>query len=127
MLRAYTAAFLAWRHPDEHIWHATKPSSDGLSDWLNKIKPDVIVADCDPWYNFLSPENKACGFMSLAVRNQKGHISGIYQNSTRIAKCAIDLLVRARYTHDLGEPEEPVLMLTAGTWIEGSSLLLSKK
>ncbi len=122
MLRAYTAAFLAWGHADERIWHAATPSSDGLPDWLKRHKPDVIIADCDPWHDFLSPENKACGFISLAVRNQKGNISGIYQNSSRIAKCAIDLLVRARFTHELGEPEEPVIMLTAGTWIEASSL-----
>ncbi|WP_309396343.1 LacI family DNA-binding transcriptional regulator [Cerasicoccus maritimus] len=126
MLRAYTAAFLAWGHAAKRIWHAAKPSGDGLDDWLKKQNPDVIIADCDPWHQFIPREHQECGFMSLAVRNQRGHISGIYQNSSRIAKCAIDLLVRARFTHELGEPEEPVLMLTAGTWIEGNSLHVGK-
>ncbi|HBR94970.1 MAG TPA: hypothetical protein DEA90_12485 [Opitutae bacterium] len=122
MLRAYTAAFLAWGYPNKHIWHSATPSSKGLSNWLQKTKPDVIIADWDPWIDYISSTDKTCGFVSLAVRNENGPITGIYQNTARIAKGAIDLLVRARLTHEVGEPFEPLLMLTAGTWIEGNSL-----
>ncbi|WPJ95098.1 LacI family DNA-binding transcriptional regulator [Coraliomargarita algicola] len=122
MLRAYTAAFLAWEYPHKHIWHAATPSSEGLSNWLKKIEPDVIIADWDPWIDYISTDDKAYGFVSLAVRDKNGPITGIYQNTARIAKGAIDLLVRARLTHEVGEPLEPLLMLTAGAWIEGSSL-----
>lgn len=122
MLHAYTAAFLAWKNPNKRIWHAAIPGPDGLSNWLQQTKPDVIIADCDQWLSYLSPKDLACGYISLAVRDKDGPISGIYQNSTSMAKCAIDLLVRARLNHEVGEPAEPILMLTSGTWIEGSTL-----
>ncbi len=122
MRRAYTAAFLAWGYPQEHIWHATTPTAEGLSLWLKQIKPDVIIADWDSWYDYVAPQSHACGFTSLAVRDKEGSISGIHQNNSRIAKCAIDLLIRARLSNERGEPKEPVTTLTSGTWVEGSTL-----
>ncbi len=122
MLRAHTAAFLAWGYPKDHIWHASTPSAEGLSDWLKQVEPDVIIADWDPWYEFLTPEDRKRGFLSLAVRNPNGSMSGIYQNTVRIAKGAIDLLVRSRLTHEVGVPQAPTLMLTSGDWIEGQTL-----
>lgn len=127
MLRAYSAAFLAWGNPADRIWHAATPESSELSVWLKKHQPDVIIADWDLWYDLIQPEARTCGFVSLAARDEKGPISGIFQNTASMAKCAIDLLVRARLSHELGEPEESVLMLTYGTWVEGKTLKQKSK
>jgi len=121
--RAYTAAFQAWGHPMKRVWQANTHESEGLEAWLKKTKPDVIMADWDLWYQAIPDKIKAsCGFLSLSVRNREGSITGIHQNTASIAKCSVDLLVRARLQHELGEPQEPVLMLTVGSWIEGSTL-----
>ncbi|MDQ8206315.1 LacI family DNA-binding transcriptional regulator [Coraliomargarita sp. SDUM461003] len=122
MLHAYTAAFLAWGNPKEHIWSTDNPASTGLSHWIKRTKPDVIIADWEDWFQLIKPEDRACGFISLAVRDPQSPISGIYENSIRMAKCAIDLLIRSRLTHELGQPSEPLLLLTSNTWIEGQSL-----
>jgi DNA-binding LacI/PurR family transcriptional regulator len=122
MLHAYTAAFLAWGNPMHRIWSTAKPSTQGLATWLNKKKPDIIIADWDGWFPLIKLTEFSCAFISLAVRDKEGPISGIYENSIKMAKCAIDLLVQARLSHELGEPEEPVITLTSGTWIERDSL-----
>ncbi|WP_269522214.1 LacI family DNA-binding transcriptional regulator [Coraliomargarita parva] len=121
MLRAYTAAFLAWGHPKKHIWHASTPETKELPAWLKRMNPDVIIADWDPWIYYL-PEDLGCGYVSLAVRDRDGPICGVHQNTASMAKCAVDLLVRSRLNHEVGEPAEPIFMLTTGTWIEGQSL-----
>lgn len=120
--RAYSAAFLAWEHPEKHIWQAQSHESGGLSTWLKKMKPDVIIADWEIWHDVIPEEDRKCGFLALSVRSKDGPISGIYQNIESIAKSSIDLLVRARLKHEQGEPGDPMLMLTKGTWVEGATL-----
>ncbi len=126
-VRAYTAAFLAWGHPQKHIWQTDSHQSDGLSGWLKKVKPDVIIADWELWYDVIPDKDKACGFVSLSVRSKNSPITGIYQNIESIAKCSVDLLARSRLQHELGEPSDPMLMLTTGTWVEGATLRGSPK
>ena len=120
--RAYTAAFLAWGHPLEHIWQTDTHQPEALSKWLKKMKPDVIIGDWELWHEIIPEEDQTCGFVALSVRSEDGPIAGVYQNIGSIAKCAVDLLVRARLQHDQGEPQEPVLMLTTGKWVEGATL-----
>jgi hypothetical protein len=114
MLRAHTVAFLLWGYLKDHIWHASTPSVEGLNEWLKQVEPDVIIATGDPWYDFLPPEDRKRDFLSLAVRNPDGSMSGIYQNTVRIAKGVIDRLVKSRLTHDVGVPQPSTLMLTSG-------------
>ncbi|MBC2602211.1 LacI family DNA-binding transcriptional regulator [Puniceicoccus vermicola] len=122
MLRAYSAAFLAWDHPAEHIWQPPQREADGLSSWLQKVNPDVIIADSDPWFELIPKAVRERGFLSLGVHDRSGSISGIYQNTAQMARGAIDLLVRARLSHETGIPEAPILLLTSGVWIEGQTL-----
>ncbi len=123
--RAYTAAFMAWGHSRKYIWKANSHLSNGLPKWLNTVKPDVIIADWEIWYEYLPEEYQNCGFITLSLRSNDSPITGIYQNIANIAKCAVDLLVRSRIQHECGEPDDPVLMLTTGTWVHGTTLKLS--
>jgi len=125
--RAYSAAFLAWGHPQKHIWKAESYESPELSAWLNKVKPDVIIADWEIWHDVIPFEDINCGFVALSLRSTDGPISGIYQNIESIAKSSVDLLISARLKHEQGEPKEPMLMLTRGTWVEGATLRSAPK
>lgn len=120
--RSYTAAFLAWGHPLKHIWKADSYKSGGLSAWLDKVQPDVIVADWEIWYNTPPVEKAAIDFVALSVRSKNGPITGMHQNIISIAKSSVDLLVNARLQHEHGKPREPILILIAGTWVEGKTL-----
>jgi LacI family transcriptional regulator len=122
MQRAYTAAFLAWeRNAAKRIWHAPAPDAPGLEAWLKKTDGDVLIADCDAWRNAVPPPFRSTAFVSLGVSDPEGAISGIHQNTMRMAKYAVDLLVQTRLNHELGEPVEPVLMITQGIWVTGKT------
>jgi len=98
MLCVYAAAFLAWGYPEKNIWHARTPCSEDLGLWLGK-NYDVIISDWDPWYELIDPADKEYGFISLAVRDKYGSVSGIYQNSYSMEKFAIDLLLLSHFAH----------------------------
>ena len=123
MQRAYAGAFLAWE-PDgaERIWHASAPETPGLKAWMEKTRPDVVIADTDGWRTVLPPTMGEGAFVSLAVEDPAGPITGNYQNFERVAESSVDLLAQARLRHETGEPAEPLIMLTTGFWVEGSSL-----
>lgn len=122
MQRIYSGAFLARGYPPEHIWRQGAPDIPALNEWLRKVSPDVIIGDCDKWFSDLAPEHAARGFISLDVRDSQGAIAGVYQNTARIAMAAIDLLIRARLTHETGIPDSPLVLLNSGLWRDGSSL-----
>ncbi|WOO41529.1 LacI family DNA-binding transcriptional regulator [Rubellicoccus peritrichatus] len=123
MQRAFAAAFMAWVEDGSNsIWHAESVYDSGLLEWLEEKRADVIVADCDEWYPVLKPQLGKYGFVSLAVKNPDDVIAGNYQNSVSVAESAVDLLMQARFRHETGIPAEPLLLLTTGSWVEGSTL-----
>ncbi|MBC2602212.1 LacI family DNA-binding transcriptional regulator [Puniceicoccus vermicola] len=120
--RGYRAAFLAWGHDPARIWQSQSHCIPELSEWLNRVKPDVIIGDWELWHDLLPNEDQKTDFVALSVRSIESRVAGIYQDAASIAKCSVDLLVRARLQHERGEPREPLLMLTSGTWVEGTTL-----
>lgn len=123
MRRAYAAAFNVWEHGgDKRIWRSQGVGDPGVNKWLARLRPDVVIADTDQWYQVLSEASRKVGFVSLAVDRPEGDISGNHQNIRRVAEGAVDLLMQARLRHELGEPVSPQVMLTSGAWIEGRTL-----
>lgn len=122
MQRAYSAAFIAWETggPDR-LWRVASPQATGLATWIKKTKPDVVIADTDGWREQL-PKQVKCDFVSMAVEDPAGEISGDHQNYARVAESAVDLLVHARLRHETGVPAEPLTILTTGYWVEGDTL-----
>ncbi|MFH1499801.1 MAG: LacI family DNA-binding transcriptional regulator [Verrucomicrobiota bacterium] len=123
MHRAYGAAFQMWQTDGaERIWRAASPARPGLSAWLKKMRPDVVIADTDVWRLSVPEPWAGEAFVSLAVEYADGEVTGNHQNFARVAESAVDLLMQARLRHETGEPAEPLIMLTTGRWIEGRTL-----
>lgn len=126
MQRAYTAAFLAHEAgPPGHVLHLQTHRPEELAQRLAGLSPDVIIGDTEQWLaplRALPRPARSRAFVSLDVSRQDGPIAGIFQNPTRMAEAAIDLLMQARLRHETGVPAEPMTVLTSGVWIEGASL-----
>lgn len=81
-----------------------------------------MIADTDGCLERMSDGPAARDFVSMAVEDPQGEISGNHQNYARVAEGAVDPLVHARPRHERGLPAEPPVMLTTGPWIEGRTL-----
>lgn len=122
MQRAYSAAFMAWGTGDAaRILREPPAQAAGVAAWLNAVDPDVVIADTDGWREAFAGV-RSRDFVSLAVEDPNGEISGNHQNYARVAEAAVDLLVQARLRHETGVPPEPLTMLTTGFWVEGRTL-----
>ena len=126
MQRAYTAAFLAHEAgPPEHVLHLRTHAPEELAGRLAGLSPDVIIGDTEQWLaplNRLPASLRPPRFVCLDVSRQDGPVTGVYQNATRMAEAAIDLLMQARLRHETGLPAEPMTVLTPGSWVEGATL-----
>lgn len=127
MQRAYTAAFLAHEAgPPSHVIHAESRDALILARCLRGLDPDVLIADTEQWEAAVRalPGDFATrvGFVCLDVDAAAGPVSGIFQNASRMAEGAIDLLMQARLRHETGLLDEPLAVLTPGRWIEGVTL-----
>jgi DNA-binding LacI/PurR family transcriptional regulator len=125
--RAYLGAFLAWQgveqanlvHPDAH------DDDPKLPDWLRRARPDVVVAENDQLLGRLMRAEKRpqrVGWVSLDVNDPGGPIAGIYKDTRRMAECAVELLVHARWRRETGLPVEPLTLMNEGVWVEGQTL-----
>lgn len=125
--RAYLAAFLAWRgaesagdiHPDAHATDA------GLAAWIKRRRADVVIAENDRLLAHVArslhiPE--AVGGLSLDVTTRDGRVAGIFKDVHRLAACAVDLLLQARWRQETGLPDSPVVLMNEGVWVEGTTL-----
>jgi hypothetical protein len=122
MQRAYSAAFMAWADGGiDRIWMGNMAPEAGLAAWIKQNEPDVVIADTDGWRESF-PASPQLDFVSMAVEDPVGEISGNHQNYARVAEGAVDLLVQSRLRHETGVPAEPLTMLTTGFWVEGRTL-----
>jgi DNA-binding LacI/PurR family transcriptional regulator len=125
--RAYLAAFLAMRgadraadvHPDAHA------GDESLAAWVRDRGADVVIAENDQLlahlaWSFAMPA--AIGGVSLDVSERAGTITGIYKDVRRLAACAVDLLLQARWRQETGLPESPLVLMNEGVWVKGTTL-----
>lgn len=121
--RAYAAAFLAWEGSDpSRIWHVEDHRNPGLKAWLEKCKPDAILGDTNECKPVIPKVFSNIPFASLDVQFVDSEISGIYQDIEATAENAVDLLIQARIRKETGIPKQPKILITQGSWNEGSTL-----
>lgn len=94
--------------------------------WFGTFQPEVIISD--NWgfelalrkLNLRVPED--VGFVTLARDAQAPHQSGIDQNSTLIARTAIDIIVGQIQRNERGVPTIPQTILIEGVWHAGETV-----
>ena len=100
-------------------------SEERFHDWLNKEKPDAIIAVNKfplEWLrkaNLKVPED--VGFASLSSGHEDAKLSGIDQRSDQVGAAATDLLTAMLQRSERGVPPLPKLVLIPGEWKEGTT------
>ncbi|MGE9291717.1 MAG: LacI family DNA-binding transcriptional regulator [Puniceicoccales bacterium] len=118
----YSGAFLA-STPDapQRLWKVADPEQSGLHEWLQRVKPEAVIADNDSWLRRL-PDFWAHGrFLSLDANRSTLNCSGIRQQGSYIGECAVDLVMRSRLRNETGIPSRPLTLFCDGEWNEGET------
>lgn len=96
----------------------------GLSDWLERERPDAVVAHDESVKEALCRLRKRVprdiGFVSLIRQNPE--LSGIDTSPEMIAGLAVDRLVGMLHEGETGVPELPTCTMLNGRWVDGTSV-----
>jgi len=96
-----------------------------LPIWLKRHRPDVVISHR---YMLTRLRGVGCripeeiGFAGLGVDRSNSDISGIYQNSERIGRAAVDFVISMLHNGERGVPDVPTRMLIESTWNPGKTL-----
>ncbi len=114
--------------PDNHVaMFLGKPLvREDFLRWFERHRPDVVLAIERCVYDWLLetglriPED--VGFALLTVPDNGAFYSGIWENPCVIGAKAVEFLIDLMHRSECGQPEVPLCMLVAGTWVDGKTV-----
>ena len=126
----FTSGYLGWQHrrqpesgPLLYRWGKFSEGERHFHNWLRKSRPDVVMTYFYPLvsaierYGLRIPEE--IGLVYLDLEAARGNLSGLYQNQGSMGAVAIQRLATQLAAADRGIPDEPMLTLVHGRWVEG--------
>ncbi|MBN2069489.1 MAG: LacI family DNA-binding transcriptional regulator [Opitutales bacterium] len=112
--------------PKDRIAPYLIPEKEPLVDWLQRIRPQVIISKGSFVESILKqlqwriPEDVA--FVDLFNEDTSGNVAGVRQNHFRVGELAVETLASQIQLSIRGIPKIPTTTHVEGTWIEGASL-----
>lgn len=101
-------------------------NSTNFLSWYSQYKPDAIITCNDDIVHWLRgdgydvPEEVSC--VTLYWREERGFLSGLYQNHELMAANAVDLVISQLNLNERGIPDLHKTMLVQGEWRDGVTL-----
>jgi LacI family transcriptional regulator len=98
-----------------------------LENWMHQFKPDCVIGTSVTTYKdlidlgFSFPQD--AGFVTLSQDDNYPGITGIELPHRLMATKAVDIVAEKLRNHERGLPKNPELVLFAGRWIEGNTLV----
>ena len=102
-----------------------------FAEWFHAFHPDILVCSNEHPFKWLQelgvrvPDD--VGFALLDWSPRHAFFAGIDQNTESIGEAAVDLVVGQLHRNERGIPAEAKLVLTAGHWVNGSSVKQQKR
>ncbi len=94
--------------------------------WFKRHRPDVVLAiwpEVRDWLREAGVDVPAqVGFALLTVPDSGALYSGIWENPNLIGAKAVEFLIDLVHRSERGQPDVPLCMLVAGTWVEGRTV-----
>lgn len=125
---AYLAAREGWPARERPpILGGEAVTEEVLAEWLRRAGPDAV---CGIGTSLLPTLRRVLGarfprevaFVDLACHSREGGNAGIYQNWEQMGAAAADALVAMINRGERGVPEFARHTLTAGVWVDGTTL-----
>lgn len=106
--------------PEGHV-------NDGMVEWIQKHRPDVIIVMGDEKIPPLLDKGgiripEDIGLVALAQPNAGEVMSGILERSAEIGVAAVDFVVAMVNRQERGVPAYPQTLLINNTWVDGHTL-----
>lgn len=124
------AAYLAWTTQSglpmfPAHWTETW-ERDAFLRWVNKHRPDVIIAAEHEPLNFLKEDGwkipDDIGFAHLGLDSSWKDLAGIRQNNFQVGEAAAQLVIDQINRNAYGPPEHPRSIQISGDWFDGPSV-----
>jgi len=94
--------------------------------WYRQHRPDVVVAIWPEVLAWLVDAGvtvpRDAGLALLTVPDGGALYSGIWENPHLIGAKAVEFLVDLTHRNDRGQPDVPLTMLVAGSWVAGKTV-----
>lgn len=122
-------AYQALASPEDRIPHFIRPEWDEekFLAWYRQHRPEAIITCNDDIVAWLRraghqvPEEVSC--TSLYWREERGHLSGFYQNHEIMASNAVDLVVSQLNRNERGLPHNHKTVMVQPDWRPGNTVI----